>query len=643
MTARANIRTILDVQANDKASRAIKGVRRQLGSLGQAARSALAGDFAGAAESVSAALGPGAGVAGTAAAATAGVAAFGVAAVAAAVKISRATEQIERFRVQARAAFEGGEQAALRFADAVGGVNVRSVVEFRSQLRAAGIDTQFTARELQNLTNTAARVGKTGDEALTALAQAIRTGSTRALNSVGVFINAGRVQDAYAKQLGKTTTELTALERQQAVVDELQRKLQRDVAASNTVWAEQDQQLARLDNNYERIKLAISEAFSDEAISVVRMLNGIIDEQTGLAEERRKAADANREATLELNRAYLATVDEGLYEMLRASKAIAMAMGKTSGEASQFRTELVSLLRTTEGTARGVADSIDDVTGRLAGAFKLLGRASGLTMAFDAVTGDTAALDKIRKARERERAKRRRRATRTARPEQEMGGGAADDAVGFGDGDLAFVLAQEARARAELTEQKRKEAEATFELVNAEIMMARAKRDNLDRLAEEAKRLDEQGQAAKRASGQTVEGYTAAGIAITDTIATQMKNERAANGLRAAIEIAQSLSNAGKFASTGNPGFLAASIAHGTAAAIYAKNAIGGGSRGSGGGGARGGGGGAAAGTPGGGQQGGGETTINVNFPGFVIGRQEEIGKQLQNLTAPLAGTGYGT
>ena len=44
MTARANIRTILDVRANDKASRAIKGVRRQLGSLGQAARSALAGD-----------------------------------------------------------------------------------------------------------------------------------------------------------------------------------------------------------------------------------------------------------------------------------------------------------------------------------------------------------------------------------------------------------------------------------------------------------------------------------------------------------------------------------------------------------------------------------------------------------------------
>jgi hypothetical protein len=642
MTARANIRTILDVRANDKASRAIKGVRRQLGSLGQAARSALAGDFAGAAESVSAALGPGAGVAGTAAAATAGVAAFGVAAVAAAVKISRATEQIERFRVQARAAFEGGEQAALRFADAVGGVNVRSVVEFRSQLRAAGIDTQFTARELQNLTNTAARVGKTGDEALTALAQAIRTGSTRALNSVGVFINAGRVQDAYAKQLGKTTTELTALERQQAVVDELQRKLQRDVAASNTVWAEQDQQLARLDNNYERIKLAISEAFSEKAIGVVYMLNGIIDEQTGLAEERRKAADANREATLELNRAYLATVDEGLYEMLRASKAVAMAMGKTSGEASQFRTELVSLLRTTEDTARGVADSIDDVTGRLAGAFKLLGRASGLTMAFDAVTGDTAALDKIRKARERERARRRRRATRTARPEQEMGGGAADDAVGFGE-PIEFMLAQEARARAELTEQKRKEAEATLALADAQRQMDLALRDNLDRLVEEAKRIDEKREAEKRASGQTVEGYTAAGLAIAGTIAAQVKNERAANGLRAAIETAQSLSNAGKFAATGNPGFLAASISHGAAAAIYAKNALGGGGSRGGGGGRAASGGGAAAGTPGGGGEGGGETTINVNFPGFVVGREADVAKQLKSLTAPLAGTGYGT
>jgi hypothetical protein len=235
---------------------------------------------------------------------------------------------------------------------------------------------------------------------------------------------------------------------------------------------------------------------------------------------------------------------------------------------------------------------------------------------------------------------RRRRAPRTAKPEQEMGGGAADDAVGFGDGDLAFVLAQEARARAELTEQKRKEAEATLKLAAAQEL---ALRSNLDRLDEEAKRIDEKREADKRASQQTVDGYTAAGIAIAGTIADQVKNERAANGLRAAIETAQALSNAGKFAATGNPGFLAASISHGAAAAIYAKNALGGGGSRGGGGGRAASGGGAAAGTPGGGGEGGGETTINVNFPGFVVGREADVAKQLKSLTAPLAGTGYGT
>ena len=242
---------------------------------------------------------------------------------------------------------------------------------------------------------------------------------------------------------------------------------------------------------------------------------------------------------------------------------------------------------------------------------------------------------------EREASKPRRRPRpRPAKPEQEMGGAKPDPLL---SDDILQMAAQEEAQRASIVELKRKEAEATFELVNAEIALARAKRDNLDRLAEEAKRLDEQGQAAKRASGQTVEGYTAAGIAITDTIATQMKNERAANGLRAAIEIAQSLSNAGKFASTGNPGFLAASIAHGAAAAIYAKNALGGGGSRGGGGRAASGGGGAAAGTPGGAGEGGGETTINVNFPGFVVGREADVAKQLKSLTAPLAGTGYGT
>ena len=79
------------------------------------------------------------------------------------------------------------------------------------------------------------------------------------------------------------------------------------------------------------------------------------------------------------------------------------------------------------------------------------------------------------------------------------------------------------------------------------------------------------------------------------------------------------------------------------AAGIYGGKAVLGGRGGGGGGGGGAGGGSRALTAEGGGREGGGETTINVNFPGFVVGREADVAKQLKSLTAPLAGTGYGT
>ena len=265
------VTTTIVVKGQDRASKEVRKAgksvdglskqadraKRKFGDLRNGMRQAFGGDVLGAVQSFKGALGGIGGAGGVATLAAGGVAALGVAAVASAVKLTRALEEVERFRVQARAAFAGGEEEALRFADTIGGVTVRSVVEFRSQLAASGVEANLTAQQLQNLTAIAANVGKTGDDALTALAQAIRTGSTRALNSVGVFINAGRVQDAYAKQLGKTTTELTAQEKQAAVIAELQTKLSKNVEGANTVWARQDAALARLDNRWEAAKLAL--------------------------------------------------------------------------------------------------------------------------------------------------------------------------------------------------------------------------------------------------------------------------------------------------------------------------------------------------------------------------------------------------
>ena len=246
---------------------------------------------------------------------------------------------------------------------------------------------------------------------------------------------------------------------------------------------------------------------------------------------------------------------------------------------------------------------------------------------------------------EREASKPRRRRVPRAAPAAtpEMGGDAADDRAGFGDGGVEFMLAQEARARAELTEQKRKEAQATLELAAAKAEMDRALRSNLTRLQEEARQLDE-GQI--RQAEAVKDAYFGAAKGLLQTAASTVKSERIRNA-------ALAVSAAGDAAYYTAQGFaarlpqrkiqlFAAAGQAAIAAGIYGGKAVLGG-RGGGGGGGGAGGGSRALTAEGGGREGGGETTINVNFPGFVIGRQEEIGKQLKSLTAPLAGTGYGT
>jgi hypothetical protein len=237
---------------------------------------------------------------------------------------------------------------------------------------------------------------------------------------------------------------------------------------------------------------------------------------------------------------------------------------------------------------------------------------------------------------------RRRRVPRTAKPEQEMGGGAADDAAGFGE-PIEFMLAQEARARAELTEQKRKEAEATLELAAAKAEMDRALLSNLTRLQEEARQLDE-GQI--RQAEAVKDAYFGAAKGLLQAAASTVKSERIRNA-------ALAVSAAGDAAYYTAQGFaarlpqrkiqlFAAAGQAAIAAGIYGGKAVLGGRGGGGGSGGGAGGGSRALTAEGGGREGGGETTINVNFPGFVVGREADVAKQLKSLTAPLAGTGYG-
>jgi len=630
------VTTTIVVKGQDRASKEVRKAgksvdglskqadraKRKFSDLRSGMQQAFSGDVLGAVQSFKGALGGIGGAGGVATLAAGGVAALGVAAAASAVKLTRALEEGERFRVQARAAFAGGEQEALRFADTIGGVTVRSVVEFRSQLAASGVEANLTAQQLQNLTAIAANVGKTGDDALTALAQAIRTGNTRALNSVGVFINASRVQDEYAKRLGKTTTELTAQEKQTAVVAELQAKLSKNVEAANTVWARQDKALADLDNRFEAVKLAFSDFSSGAGVRIVEVLakeakgfewaTRAIGEFYGIIDENARSVPI---LTQRLNDGSI-SIEQYAKQLFRARQG-----------ATQFSKALLAVQLASEGKT---ADLVQFLERR------------GRTRTIEGFAGT---IEGRREDRPPPVRRRRRTPTRTtsarsaaAQTAADIGGDAANDAVGFGDAeDLAFVMAQAKRAQEQAAALREKETEARRAATEARLEQER-------QLAEAQQRAIELERTRRMEAIDTASAITSAALNLGTSTAQLAKNDKLQRALLAGRSLADAAREAALAASAGAAGNAPKAIAHGLAAAAHGVAAARYRSAGTGGGGA-----GANAARPSAGavdqvargadNRGGGNVTINAP-PGFLIGTPAQLAAELRRLQLAGAGTG---
>jgi|DEB0MinimDraft_6_1074348.scaffolds.fasta_scaffold05627_3 hypothetical protein len=288
MAVAASVKTIIKLEGQDNASRAVnkasssvgrlnravQSAQSSFGRMGQAVRSAFSGDVAGAVGNVSGMLGSAGGMAGAAAAAAAGTAALGAAVAVAAYKFTEWSVEIERTRAALDSTFGTGKgvETAIGFARAIGGVGVDSVAKLATTLKATGLSAQITAAQMQELTARATTMGKSGDEALTAFARAIQTGNTRALQQVGTFINAGRVLDEYAKAAGKTTTELTQYEKQVAVLAAVQESLDQQMGSTSTTFARQDDVLARLSVAWTDFKFQLSEVLAGPAAGILETL-----------------------------------------------------------------------------------------------------------------------------------------------------------------------------------------------------------------------------------------------------------------------------------------------------------------------------------------------------------------------------------
>ena len=260
--------------AAQAASQRVRGIGSAVGSL-------ASGNVIGGVRDLASSLGTGAGgLAATASAAVVGIGAIGAAAAVAAVKITQLTYETNRLAAQADAAFgqQGGLSRALDIASDVGGVGAENIVKLQAVLQSAGVSARFTTQQLQELAGRATQAGKSGDDALQALARAIETGRGNALRSVGTFVNTAGALAEYARQAGISADQIDEVTRRQIVADEVGRSLSQTVSRLTTTYDQQDAALAALGNETLRLKVALAEAIGGEASKGVETLTDFVRE-----------------------------------------------------------------------------------------------------------------------------------------------------------------------------------------------------------------------------------------------------------------------------------------------------------------------------------------------------------------------------
>lgn len=611
----ANVKTVITVQGNDAASRSInkankslgrmggrlRGVQTRAAAAGASLRAMATGDITGAVSGMSAALGGAGGLATAAAAATVGVAAVGAAVAVAAVKFTEFSVKINRMKAGMDAALgPKGLEKAIAISNALGGVSAESIGKVATRLKLAGVNATFTADQLTELTKRATVAGKTGDEALEALAAAIEKGNTRALKLVGTFINSGRVLDDYAKAVGKTTTELTSHEQQMAVVAAIQANLAKRIGQTTAAHDRQDQALSKLSNEWLKFKVILSDTAGGPMVSIVEGISQTIGVASRLGVVVIKLVQfAFRPMITMIESVTTGLATMGLVVARLADKDFSGAFDEIKRGFREFKKISV------DDNLKSFLDLGESVVN----VYENIGKAQKKVSADLKITGAPAVAGRS--------VERGRRKKRKASPEI-----------------TALEQAREGRRlRAEIRKEEEAEKDAVLQAALARSEMLRQVEteeinrgfDRLDMLAKE-----------KAARSAMLGTMADSGKAVAVGVAGMIESERARAGIMALVAAADS---ARMFAIGNYPGGIAA----GFAAVQYARAAL---MPAPATGAAAGGAGATPTGsalTPVGG--GGGSTqAININFgQGFVVGTPQQVGKAIQGAVGSLHGTGMAT
>jgi hypothetical protein len=292
MAVAASVKTVITIKGKDQASKSVKKSTTAMGklqasmskataksrALGSSLRNMATGNISGALSDVGGLLGGSGGIAAAATAATAATAALAVGVGVAAFKFTEWSSEIERARAALDNTFGGqGVEKAIAFAREIGGVGVDSVQKLATTLKASGINATITAKQMQELANRATQMGKSGDEALTAFADAVQKGTTRSLASVGVFISVTKAQEDFLEGTGRSAESMSQLEKQQAVLNAVTRDLATSTGASSAMYSKQDNTLARISIAWTELKFKVSEYLGGPAVGLLENVADTIE------------------------------------------------------------------------------------------------------------------------------------------------------------------------------------------------------------------------------------------------------------------------------------------------------------------------------------------------------------------------------
>lgn len=120
-------------------------------------------------------------------------------------------------------------------------------------------------------------MGLTTTQAFNDIATGIGRGSPLILDNLGITIKLGEAQENYAKELGKTSAELTDAEKKQALLNAVLKEGRAELAATGEVQLTASEQLQQMSATVDDLKSALGEALAPAFIALGESIAGVLE------------------------------------------------------------------------------------------------------------------------------------------------------------------------------------------------------------------------------------------------------------------------------------------------------------------------------------------------------------------------------